>query len=146
MTDLNDRRVAKEIIAAAERMARRTIGRMIAVTRYGVVAGDGDPASRTATVRLYGQSELSGGFTYGTEQPRDGDRVRVLIDPRGDRYVAAILGRDALPPAEPVASLPAASSALRGRFRLVVGDPGVADAVYVCVKLADDSYAWASVA
>lgn len=42
-------------------------------------------------------------------------------------------------------ALPAAGAAYRGQFRLVPGGAGELDVMYVCVKLADDTYAWTEV-
>lgn len=93
MTDLNDRRVAIAIQALIDRRIdahhRRT-----PQTRYGIVDGDADATRRTVNVRLYGIPEPSPGFVYSGFAPRDGDHVRVVVDPKGDRYVDAIMGRD----------------------------------------------------
>lgn len=95
MSDLADRSVAELIVATSERVAREQIRRMIGTTRVGVVFGDPDPVRRKVDVRLYGQPEVSPGFTYDASViPADGDLVRVVIDPNGDRYVSAVLGRD----------------------------------------------------
>lgn len=95
MSDLADRSVAELIVATSERVAREQIRRMIGTTRVGVVFGDADPVRRKVDVRLYGQPEVSPGFTYDASViPADGDLVRVVIDPNGDRYVTAVLGRD----------------------------------------------------
>lgn len=44
-----------------------------------------------------------------------------------------------------VASLPSATSSRRGAMFRVEGAAGVADGIYVCVKQADDNYAWKQV-
>jgi len=43
-------------------------------------------------------------------------------------------------------SLPAASAALRGQLRVIKGAATVADQVYACYKLADDTYGWQQIA
>lgn len=39
-------------------------------------------------------------------------------------------------------TLPVADASNRGSFAVVLGGPGVADVLYVCLKKSDDTYAW----
>ena len=55
---------------------------------------------------------------------------------------SAISTHAATPHGVTVAALPAAGVEYRGRLYLVAGGGGVADELYVCVKLANDSYDW----
>ncbi len=41
-----------------------------------------------------------------------------------------------------VEELPTPAASLRGNIALLKGGEGIADTLYVCVKLADDSYDW----
>jgi hypothetical protein len=43
------------------------------------------------------------------------------------------------------AALPAASATQRGRLIRIEGGTGVSDGVYICAKLADDTYVWKSI-
>lgn len=43
------------------------------------------------------------------------------------------------------AALPNAAGEHRGRFFLLWGGEGVADALYICMKKADDTYDWVAV-
>lgn len=64
-------------------------------TAYGVVESV-NTATRTAAVYLSGDTTASGGFKYsGLWQPKTGTLVRVVIDPRGDRYIEDFYGSDA---------------------------------------------------
>jgi hypothetical protein len=93
MIDLNERSAAG---ALNELIGRRIDSALssLPLARYGVVFGDADLTTRTVAVQLYGQSEPSPGFTFGSLVPIAGDHVRVSIDPRrGDRYISDVLGR-----------------------------------------------------
>jgi microcystin-dependent protein len=60
-------------------------------TAYGVVASV-DGGSRKAAVYVSGDSTPSLGFSYGARQvPEVDDRVRVVIDPGGDRWIDEVL-------------------------------------------------------
>lgn len=141
MSDLNARDTAQAIIDTVSRVADRQINRAIPRIRYGIVF-EVDGETRKASVNLMGQNEPSAGFTYGAVTPRVDDLVRVVIDPRGDRYVDDVLGRYFALPI--VVTLPEATSSLRGVMVLVEGGTGAADAVYVCRKDADDEYEWSA--
>lgn len=92
---LNDRRLAVEIRNLALRLIDTSVRERLTQHRYGLVSGTPDTVARTVAVRLYGLPEPSPGFHYGTGlAPRDGDHVRVYIDPRGDKWIDDILGRD----------------------------------------------------
>jgi hypothetical protein len=146
VTDLNSRATAQAVVDAATRAADKQIARRLPSTRYGVVFGQPDVDTRTVSVRLMGQPEPSGGFVYGTIEPADGDRVRVVIDPRGDRYVDDVLGRDGGPGILPVViALPPPEARLRGRLYLLAGGVAVADVLYLCVKNNLDAYVWVAV-
>lgn len=142
VTDLNSRTAAQIVVSASERVANRAIEKRLPRIHYGVVFGDPDRASRKVAVRLMGQDEPSAGFVYGNVEPRDGDLVRVFIEPKGDRYVDDVLGRDFAVPV--VDTLPEATAMLRGVLLLLAGGTGVADALYVCRRAADGTYGWAA--
>lgn len=144
--DLNDQRTARVVVDVAERIATRTIDRLTPRTSIGVVFGAPDTTRRSVSVRLKGQSEPSAGFIYGSIVPADGDLVRVKVEPKGDRYVDDVLGRDVGGGSIPVvAELPDPEEKLRAQQRFVPGAAGVADQVYVCRKNASDVYEWAPV-
>lgn len=88
---LNDRLVSQTIIDVARLTISRELVRQVPSTRIGVVTGAPDTAARKVDVLLNGASEISTGFVYGLQEPQDGDLVRVVIDPKGDRYVSEIL-------------------------------------------------------
>lgn len=97
MTDvaLGDRRLAVELQNLMDRRIDLAIRGRLTGHRYGVVFGAADTVHRTVPVRLYGLPNPSPGFHYGSGlAPRDGDHVRVYIDPRGDKWIDDILGRD----------------------------------------------------
>jgi hypothetical protein len=139
VSDLNARDTAQAIVDTMARVADRQVNRAIPRIRYGTVF-EVDGATRKVSVNLMGQNEPSAGFVYGAVVPRVGDHVRIVIDPKGDRYVDDVIGRDFAVPV--VVSLPEATSALRGVILLLDGGTGVADGVYVCRKAADDTYGW----
>jgi hypothetical protein len=139
MPELNDRDTAQAIVDTMARVADRQINRAMPRTRYGVVF-EVDGSARKVSVNLMGQNEPSAGFVYGAVAPREGDLVRVVIDPKGDRYVDDVLGRDFALPV--VITLPEATSAVRGVVVLLDGGEGVADVAYVCRKGDDDEYEW----
>jgi hypothetical protein len=141
VSDLNARDTAQAIVDTISRVADRQINRAMPRTRYGVVF-EVDAQARKASVNLMGQNEPSAGFVYGAVAPRVGDLVRIVIDPKGDRYIDDVLGRDFALPV--VITLPEATSALRGVMVLLEGGEGVADVVYVCRKGDDDEYEWAT--
>lgn len=146
MSDLNDRRTAETVISAVETVAARAITRQTPQTIYGVVFGPPDTTKRHVAVRLRGQAEPSPGFVYGSATPKDGDLVRVVISPRGDRFVDDVLGRDIGSGVVPtVTTLPTASEAYRGRMLFLANGVGVADQAYICRKKADETYEWAAV-
>lgn len=95
MIELNDRRLAVMIADMIDRRVEQRVRELLPMIRYGMVVGSADAAARTVAVRLFGQEEPSPGFVYREFTPEDGDRVRVYIDPKGDRYIDAILGRNA---------------------------------------------------
>jgi len=140
--DLTDRRTGQAVVDAARRIARRELERGTPVMRIGVVAGDPVMQTRKVDVRLAGQDEISPGFTFGSIIPRDGDLVRVVIDPRGDRFVDDVLGRDAASFVPVVTALPESGEAQYGRLVILAGDTGVADAVYVCRRDDTGAYIW----
>jgi hypothetical protein len=142
-TDLNSRRSAERILNALEDRVERLITRRLPAVRYGIVDGPPDTATRKVEVRLNGLDDASPGFVYGTVEPREGDFVRVISTPAGDRYVDAILGRDAM--LAVVTALPSPAVELRGRLVLLAGGTGVADTLYVCRKDATDAYVWVAV-
>lgn len=86
-----DPRLAADIVGAVdERFAQ--LQRSLPRTAYGVVTAV-DTVNRKATVRVSGETTASGGFVFPRLlRPAVGELVRVVIDPRGDRYVD-----DALP-------------------------------------------------
>lgn len=93
--DLNDPRIAAEIQRLVDRRIESTRRNKQTHHQYGVVEGAADTAKRTVSVRLYGMAEPTPGFVYSYGLvPRDGDHVRVYIDPRGDHWIDAIQGRD----------------------------------------------------
>lgn len=96
MIDLNDRRLASLIVDMVDRRVEQKLRAIYGATRYGSVVGAPDTAKRQVAVKLLGQDDPSPGFVYGEVVPVDGDFVRVIVDPRGDRYVDAVLGRDAV--------------------------------------------------
>lgn len=60
-------------------------------TAYGVVESV-DTGSRKASVYVSGDTTESPGFSYGARQaPEVDDLVRVVIDPRGDRWIDEVL-------------------------------------------------------
>ena len=92
---INDRRLALELHPLVRREIDAAIRNRLTAHRYGVVSGDPDTEAHTVAVQLYGLPEPSPGFVYGSGlAPRDGDHVRVLIDPKGDRWIDDVLGRD----------------------------------------------------
>jgi hypothetical protein len=92
---LNDRRLAVEIQRLIDRRIEYTRRNELTRHQYGVVEGAADTVKRTVSVRLYGMAEPTPGFVYSYGLvPRDGDHVRVYIDPRGDHWIDAIQGRD----------------------------------------------------
>lgn len=92
---LDDRRLAVELQNLIDRRIDRAVRERLTGHRYGLVSGSPDTVARTVAVRLYGLPQPSPGFHYGTGlAPRDGDHVRVYIDPRGDKWIDDILGRD----------------------------------------------------
>lgn len=92
---MNNPATAQQMVAYLRLLVRQEFDRLTAQTRYGLVFGDPDTVNRKVDVILYGQDEPSPGFSYGALTPRMGDRVRVFITTKGDRYVDEILGRDA---------------------------------------------------
>lgn len=140
MTDLNSRETASTVVEVITRLVERGIRKAAPAVRYGVVVNV--TTDRKVDVLLLGQPIPSTGFVYGTAVPVAGDRVRCVIDPRGDRYIDDVLGREAV---AMVDALPAADASLRGRMLLVLGGAGVADVVYVCRKDATDAFVWAVV-
>ena len=56
--------------------------------------------------------------------------------------LGAVSTHAATPHGTTIAALPAAGVDYRGRLYLVAGGAGVPDELYVCVKLANDSYDW----
>lgn len=93
MIDLNDRRLASQIVDMIDRRVEQKLRSLLGVTRYGTVVGAPDTEKRQVAVRLLGQDDPSPGFVYGEVVPVDGDNVRVTIDPKGDRFIDAVLGR-----------------------------------------------------
>lgn len=87
MTAIGDRRVADAIIAEVERRVMRRLGSMAFLDfRYGVVAS---VAGNKASVYLGSDTYASPGFIIPSGMTlAANDRVRVVIDPRGDRYVS----------------------------------------------------------
>jgi hypothetical protein len=94
--DLNDRRFADLLVGVVDRVVEQKLRTMLRTHHYGTVVGAPDTVKRTVAVALLGKPEPSPGFVYGEIVPVEGDVVRVIIDPKGDRYVDAIMGRDAL--------------------------------------------------
>lgn len=139
---MSERRFVEQIHDDIVRLVEHQLGRLVPGTRYGVVFGTPDPVARTCAVRVGGSPDPSPGFVYGTQSPVDGDRVRVVIDPKGDRYIAEVLGRDLLPFVD---ALPPARVEMRGRVVLVAGAAGVADVAWVCLKAADGTYGWTQI-
>lgn len=93
--NVNDRRLAVELQKHMDRRVEVAIRTALTRHRYGLVFGSPDTVKRTVSVRLYGLSQPSPGFHYGTGlAPRDGDHVRVYINPAGDKWIDDILGRD----------------------------------------------------
>lgn len=91
MTDLNSREASAALLDAFDRVAFRRIRQTVPRTVYGVVTGTVDTANRKCDLLLNGRTEVSPGFTYGEVEPVEGDFVRAIIDPLGDRYIDAVL-------------------------------------------------------
>lgn len=80
----------------------RQLSKMQPKTAYGIVASV-TSASRTASVYVSGDAAPSIGFSYPAHLvPTVGDRVRVVIDPRGDRYIDQVLASN-ITAANPIA-------------------------------------------
>lgn len=84
-----DPRLAADLISVIDTRVRQIL-RMQPRTAYGVVASV-DTANKKCSVYLSADTSASPGFSY-TSEPAVGDRVRVVIDPRGDRYVDSNAG------------------------------------------------------
>jgi hypothetical protein len=93
--DLNDRRFADLLVGVVDRVVEQKLRTMLRTHHYGTVVGAPDTVRRTVAVALLGKPEPSPGFVYGEVAPVEGDVVRVVIDPKGDRYVDAVVGREA---------------------------------------------------
>lgn len=84
-----DARLAQEVLSAADSRFDQ-LRRGLPYTAYGVVATV-DASTRKASVYVSGDPVASAGFTYRSiEMPVVGELVRVVIDPRGDRYIEAV--------------------------------------------------------
>lgn len=122
MIELNDRRLADLIVATVDRIVEQRIRALLSSSHYGIVVGDPDTERRTVAVALNGKPEPSPGFVYGEVEPVDGDVVRVVIDPRGDRYVDAIMGRT---PGDLSGSIEVGSLTVAGALALLGGVSGL---------------------
>lgn len=100
-----DPRIYQELIRAVDTRIEQWM-RSQPRTAYGIVQAV-DTTNRKCSVYLSGDVTPSPGFTYTrTLPPTVGELVRVVIDPRGDRYVdAAIVGNQVRVPGTVDASL-----------------------------------------
>lgn len=82
------------IAADLNRMVEERVRQLLAANRevaYGIVDAV-DTANLKCSVFVSGSATASGGFSYAPwQQPAPGDRVRVMVDPRGDRYLDSVL-------------------------------------------------------
>jgi hypothetical protein len=84
-----DPRIASDLNALVEERFRQLVSRMPAPA-YGVVESV-DAANRRCSVYVSGHATPSAGFKYGAHVPAIGELVRVVVDPRGDRYVDEVI-------------------------------------------------------
>lgn len=84
-----DPRIMQDLISAVDTRVEQLL-RALPRTVYGVVSAIDRP-TLTCSVKLSGDTAASAGFRYQRfAEPQVNDRVRVAIDPRGDRYVEAV--------------------------------------------------------
>ncbi len=81
---------------------------------------------------------------YGDTQSDAASLDQMLDYMRRDLWAGAVVLRGALPTFPNVAALPVASADWRGKAALVLGAPGDADVIYLCLKAAADTYSWVS--
>lgn len=87
-----DPRLAAEVLAAVD-TRQEQLQRARPFTAYGVVSAV-NTTTRMATVKVSGDASGSGGFTYPEWlRPFVDDVVRVVIDPRGDRYIDQVYSK-----------------------------------------------------
>lgn len=80
---------AQRLLRIVEEKVDRAVSRM-PYTTYGIV-DTVNATTRKANVFLNADTTSSAGFDYGRIEPQVGELVRVVIDPRGDRYIESIL-------------------------------------------------------
>ena len=86
MSDTAERLITAAVDARFEQLRRRQ-----PYTAYGNVAAV-STSTLTCSVYISGEPTASLGFRYGKIIPVVGARVRVVIDPRGDRYIDDVYG------------------------------------------------------
>ena len=92
-----DPRIAAELVAMVDQRVAQHL-RAQRRTAYGEV-NTVDSVNFKASVYVSGDGFASAGFSFPPWMPIVvGDRVRVVIDPRGDRYIDAVLGADSAAP------------------------------------------------
>lgn len=84
-----DPRISQALIEAVDTRVEQLL-RARPYTTYGVVASV-DMTTGKATVKLSGDTVASSGFRFARPWvPKVDELVRVIIDPRGDRYIAGL--------------------------------------------------------
>jgi microcystin-dependent protein len=82
---------AQRLLRIVDEQVERALSRRPR-TAYGIVASLDNTTAR-ATVNVLGESTASAGFVYPRHMsPLVGDVVRVVIDPRGERYIEQTYG------------------------------------------------------
>lgn len=93
MIDLNDRRLADELVREMDRRINAATFRRWIEVHYGTVDSI-DSATRKASVFLLGSGQASPGFAYGETIPEPGDLVAAFTTSDGGRFILRILSRD----------------------------------------------------
>lgn len=123
----------------------------------------GGSASGGGVALLTGYGDVLGGFISLDGQASGSRRATIAIGEiqtkeiriatGGVEPVIVTIGHPTAPPTFPggaqlttTAARPAAAEAQRGKFWVVLGEPGVADAIFVCLKSAANTYSWVQVA
>ncbi|MBA3403958.1 MAG: hypothetical protein H0U13_04595 [Gemmatimonadaceae bacterium] len=88
-----DPRIAQMIIEAVDTRVVQLM-KQRPYTAYGTVSSV-DATAKKANIFISGDNIASVGFSYSAT-PIVGERVRVVIDPRGDRYIEAVVGSSVL--------------------------------------------------
>lgn len=100
---------AQRLLRVVEEQVDRALSRK-PYTTYGTVSTINNTTAK-ATVFLFGDATASNGFSYPRHMsPLVGDMVRVVIDPRGDRYIEQTYGPGGGSPAGAIVAYGGASA------------------------------------